>query len=283
VDLRTARQLLREQVKAEFQVVGPGQIRPWEIHLGAGARDRLKDQPLYLRVKFNTAEGTEKGTYYASWAIGSEGKTRPWKSSVMSLAPDAFHEFLIPPNLFDENGTLIIVFTNPNQTALLFSLEDGLEVLYRVGGFGPNFVRGLGVVLCWMALFAALGLAAASLLSFPVAAFLSLALLTLGLSSGTLSNVVSEGTIMGYDGENRTQGHSPADNVIVPAFRAALSVINLVEQFSPIDSLSTGRTITWAQLSLAVAQIVLLLGGLLGGIGIFIFNRRELATAQGNH
>ena len=282
VDLKIARQLLREQVKAEFQIVAPGQIRPWEIHLGS-ALERLKDQPLYLRVKFNTADGTQKGTYYASWAIGSEGQTQPWKSSVMSLAPDTFHEFSIPPNLYDEKGTLIIVFTNPNESALLFSLDDGLEVLYRVGGFGPNFVRGLGIILCWMALFAALGLASASSLSFPVAAFLSLALLTMGLSSGTLSNVVTDGTIMGYDGENRTMGHTPADDIVVPAFRGALKVINLVEQFSPIDSLSTGRTITWSQLGLAVGQIVLLMAGLLGVIGIFIFNRRELATAQGNH
>jgi hypothetical protein len=34
-------------------------------------------------------------------------------------------------------------------------------------------------------------------------------------------------------------------------------------------------------MGLALAQIVLLLGGLLAVIGIFIFNHRELATAQG--
>ena len=91
----------------------------------------------------------------------------------MSLAPDTFHEFQIPPNLFDANGVLTIMFRNENQTALLFSLDDGIEVLYREGGFGLNFVRGIGIIFCWMALLAALGLAAASFLSFPVAAFLS--------------------------------------------------------------------------------------------------------------
>ena len=53
----------------------------------------------------------------------------------MSLAPDTFHEFEIPPNLFDDKGVLTIVFANPNNTALLFPLEDGMEVLYRQGGF----------------------------------------------------------------------------------------------------------------------------------------------------
>jgi hypothetical protein len=59
-------------------------------------------------------------------------------------------------------------------------------------------------------------------------------------------------------------------------------VINLAKEFSPVDSLSTGRCITWAQLGLAFAQIILLLGGVLALGGIALFTRRELATAQGN-
>jgi hypothetical protein len=59
-------------------------------------------------------------------------------------------------------------------------------------------------------------------------------------------------------------------------------MVNLVKNFSPIDSLSSGRSITWTELGLAFAQIVLLLGGIIGVIGIGLFNRRELATAQGN-
>ena len=73
----------------------------------------------------------------------------------------------------------------------------------------------------------------------------------------------------------------PVDFVVIPLFRALLWLINLAKEFSPIDSLSTGRSITWGQLSLAFGQIVLLLGGLIALIGIAIFSRRELATAQG--
>ena len=83
----------------------------------------------------------------------------------------------IPPDLFDDEWRADHHLRNANQTALLFPLEDGLEVLYREGGFGLNFARGLGIIFCWMALLAALGLMAASFLSFPVAAFFSLAML----------------------------------------------------------------------------------------------------------
>jgi hypothetical protein len=69
---------------------------------------------------------------------------------------------------------------------------------------------------------------------------------------------------------------------LIPLFKGFLVIINLVKNFSPIDSLSSGRSISWTDLGLAFGQIVLLLGGIIGAIGIGLFNRRELATAQGN-
>jgi hypothetical protein len=71
------------------------------------------------------------------------------------------------------------------------------------------------------------------------------------------------------------------DFVVIPVFRAVLSVINLAKGFSPVDSLSTGRSISWAQLGLAFTQIILLLGGIIAVSGMTILTRRELATAQG--
>jgi hypothetical protein len=93
---------------------------------------------------------------------------------------------------------------------------------------------------------------------------------------------VSNGTVGVGNEETGTAGHSPADAVLIPAFKGILTVINLSENFSPVDSLSSGRSIPWSELGAAFGQIVLLLGGIIGLIGIFLFNRRELATAQGN-
>jgi hypothetical protein len=157
-----------------------------------------------------------------------------------------------------------------------------MEVLYPEGGFALNFARGLGIIFCWMAFLAALGLAAASFLSFPVAAFFSMAILVIGLSSGTLAEAVESGTVVGGNGETGAMGHSIADMVLIPLFKGFLVVISLAKSFSPIDSLSSGRSISWTELGTAFGQIVLLLGGIIGVIGIVLFNRRELATAQGN-
>ena len=281
VDVPEVRRQIREQVKADLQLVPPGYTRPWRIDLGL-VKNFLRNQPLQLRVKFNSPQGKSSDIYLAMWQAGVPGTARFWQSEPMRLAPNTINEFQIPANLFDDQGVLTVVFMNPNNLSLLFPLEDGLEVLYPQGSFELNYARGLGIIFCWMALLAALGLMAASFLTFPVAAFFSLALLLIGLSSGTLAEAVGSGTVAAGNAETGVLGHTAADVVLIPLFKGLLVIINLAGKFSPIDSLSSGRSISWTDLGLAFGQIVLLLGGLLSVIGIGLFQRRELATAQGN-
>ena len=280
VDLKTVRSQIRDQVLAANQVVPPNMLRRWKIDLGL-RRFTLKDEPLFLRIKFYAAQTNATGTYLGIWEVGppdTAGRGR----AVQSLSAATFHEFKIPPNLFDAQGVLTIDFQNRNDQALLFPLEDGFEVLYREGGFALNFARGLGIILCWLALLASLGLAAASLLSFPVAAFASASLLLVGLSSGTLAGAVQSGTITTVNEETGAASRSVLDYVLIPFFKVLLRVLELVQSFSPVDALSTGRSIPWGTLGLAALQVVVVLGGALAVVGILIFNRRELATAQGN-
>ncbi len=280
VDVPEVRKQIREMVKGDFQLVPPGTPHGWRINLGF-AKNYLAGKPLQLRVKFNSAQKSPSGTFTLLWAVGTPEIKKLWRSEPMSLAPDTFHEFPIPPDMFDKGGLLTISVLNPNNVSLLFPLDEGMEVLYPEGGFALNFARGLGIIFCWLALMAALGLMAASFLSFPVAAFFSLAMLVIVMSSGTLADAIESGSVAAGDEEKGIAGHSPADVVLIPAFKGMLSVIRLVQNYSPIDALSTGRSITWLELTTAFAQIVLLIGGIFAVVGIYFFNRRELATAQG--
>jgi len=280
VDVPEVRKQIREQVKADFQIVPPSYERVWKIDLGA-AKNSLAGRPLQLRVKFNSAQKSPSGTFLARWLVGEPQKTKFWQSEPMSLAPDTFHEFAIPPDLFDANGVLTITFANPNNTALLFPMDEGLEVLYPAGGFAPNFARGLGIIFCWMALLAAIGLMAASFLSFPVASFFALAMLVVVFCSGTLADAIDSGSVAAGNEETGQAGHSAMDVVLLPAFKGVLAVISLVKSFSPVEALSTGRLISWTELATAFMQVVLLVGGFFAVAGMIFFNRRELATAQG--
>lgn len=274
------RQQIAEGMKAYVQNLPPGYEQSWKIDLGF-AKNFLRDQPLYLRVKFNTAQNSPSGTFDVLWRVGVPQETMFWQTPApMSLAPDTFHEFEIPANLFDENGVLTVTAFNPNPVSLLFTVEDGIEVLYREGGFALNFARGLGIIFCWMALLATLGLAAASFLSFPVAAFVAVSALVLVFSTSTMANAVAEGTIMNYNQETGEKGSSPFDVIVIPTFKGILFVINMAKDYSPIDALSSGRSIAWTELGRAFVQIVLVLGGAIAAFGVWMFSRRELATAQ---
>jgi hypothetical protein len=276
-DVPEMRKQIRELVKADLQLVPPGYSRSWQIDLGL-AKTFLRGRPLQLRVKFNVAERNPTGTFIALWQVGVPEKTALWRSEPMSLAHDTFHEFQIPPDLFDRAGVLTVSFVNVNNTSLLFPIEDGVEVLYPESNFTLNFARGLGILFCWMALLAALGLMAASFLTFPVAAFFSLALVVMVLSSRTLAEAVEAGTVAAGHSENGVIGSSPLDVMLIPMFKGALVVIGLVQNFSPVDALSSGRSISWTELGRAFVQIVLLLGGAFSLAGILLFNRRELAV-----
>ena len=281
VDVPEVRRQIHEGVKADAQVVPPSYTKSWQIDLGA-AKNYLKGRPLQLRIKFNASQKNASDTYLGHWQIGVPQKTLLWQSEVMSLAQDTFHEFSIPPDLFDADGVLTVSFVNDNETiAMLFPMDDGIEVLYPEGGFALNYVRGLAVIFCWMALLSALGLMAASFLSFPVATFFALGLIIVGLSCGTLSESVESGSVGAGNEETGQAGHSMADIVLIPVFKAILGVAGFLKTSSPIDSLSTGRSITWLELGTVFGQIVGVTGGGIAVIGMLLFNRRELAAAQG--
>src|SRR5476649_1261200 len=78
-DLAEVKKQIREQVKAELEVVQPGYTsRPWQIDLGF-AKNFLRDKPLQLRAKFNAAQKSPNGTFLAMWQVGVLGTTNFWR------------------------------------------------------------------------------------------------------------------------------------------------------------------------------------------------------------
>ncbi len=281
----TSDSLLRQEAVASLkranELVPPGRLIKWDLDLSSVA-DRIKDQPLHLRVRFFSSDfqpSVTNMTMQTDFEVGSPDRSRQFTYD-RPMAPESFHEFPIRPNLFNDKGILRVSFANHNRATVLFPLEDGLEVLYPEGGFALNFTRALGVILCWLALLAAVGLCGASFLSFPVAAFLVFTLLIVMSSGNLISEIVTEGTISGVDHETGQKSFGYLDWFLVPLFKLLLFVVDGVQSVSPIDALSAGRTVSWGQLFGAFARITLAFGGLFFLLGSIIFTRRELATAQ---
>ncbi len=278
LDPAMVRREIRDQLRARQETVAPNYRRMWDVDLAAH-RTRLTGQPLHLRVKFHTASLKNDTSYQTVWVLGNVESGR-FARIPKQLTSMVFHEFAIPPDLIGSDGRLHIECENRDPNTLLFPLEDGLEVLFPEGGFAGNYVRALLVVACWLALLTASGLAAASFLSFIIASLLAMTLLLLAVSGNTFGGVLEDGTLLGTDHETGAANSRALDGVALPVYRVLHALTQTLTSVSPIERLSEGRTITWAQLADAVARIILLGGGLTAAAGIFIFNRRELAREQ---
>ena len=107
---------------------------------------------------------------------------------------------------------------------------------------------------------------------------MSLGILLITASTGTLEQIIEEEGITGINHETgRKDESSPLDRVAMTFSKGVLSITDLIWGYSPVDHLSSGRTITWTSLATAFTGIVLLMGGLIMALGAFLFHRRELA------
>ena len=281
LDPEFVKRQLRALAKAQQETLAPNYERIWDLDLGA-RRFFLRDQTLFLRVKFHAASQNDAGLFNTVWVIGdaASGET---VQIPRQMAADSFQEFPIPPNLFSADGKLHIQCVNRDSTTLLFPLEDGLELLYPGGGFALNYARGAGIIFCWLALIAAMGLAASTFLSFPVATLLAVSLLLLGLSGGMFSEVLQEGTFLGLNDDTGQPQSQALDWLFLPVFRVVAFAVNQITSFSPVESLVTGRSIGWLELGRAAWQIVALAGGVFAVTGIAIFKRRQLGQQSLNN
>jgi hypothetical protein len=284
VDQAQLKKQIFEMLKHQFQLVPQSMMREWDIPLGVNPAE-LKDKPLYLRTKFiamshnSTFEDTR--TFPMFWEVGPMDSPQSWRV-VMLMTPNVFHEIEVPPNLLDENGHLQVRFMNNQNETFYFDVNEGMEVLYRQGGFLANYLKGLMILFCWLALLAAIGLSASSFLSFPVASFFAVSVLILGLSTGTMNQVIEEGGITGVDHETgKVEQRGVFDHISVFFFKELKNLTEVVLNFSPVELLSEGRAVTWWMVFKAVGQVVILVGGIFVALGVYCFSRRELALPSG--
>lgn len=179
----------------------------------------------------------------------------------------------IPAGLISDEGELDVVFLNfdpqgsPSQNAVHVRIEwADVFVMYPVGGFTGNFIRGVAMMVSLQMFLAALSMLAGSFLSMPVATLTTFVLLLLGL-------------LKGFVGDATNLQFAP-DVLSVVGYVVSKLVYGLLPDFAltnPGQSLVEGMRIGLDRLGRAIGFV-----GLLGSAmallpaGI-IFSRRELA------
>ena len=237
----------------------------------------------------------DKYPIYYQYAPGRE--MRSWMGR--ELDARSYHEIPLSgfktsaesesPMFFDDNEIMTVALYNGSPAKLkvpfldtqLKNQGDGVEVLYEEASFSVNYMRALGIVFAWLGALAALGLFAASFMSFAMSAFTCLGVLIISFCVGLMQDVVEDGTVMQtYTGGQRDSSY--VDSFAVPAFKVMVSIIKPVKDYSPIEKLTEGRSITWGELMRAYGYIWGITGLTLGVLGSFILSRRQLAITSTN-
>ena len=213
------------------------------------------------------------------------------------------HTIDLPVSAITPDGTLRLTMANRNlvmpgedrPTSISFTPGKGLEVLYRVGGFGGNFLRCLVVMWAKLAMLAAVALAAAAWLGFPTALLTSLMVFVTAVASAFFADAIDI-----YTGLDRR------DATLVSMLRLRLGIfaerlqkvewweaiktvgsyfadmfLSLVPSFADYDSVTQvagGRVVPLAEVGFAILLLGVLYPLLLLGIGWFFLERRDLVS-----
>jgi hypothetical protein len=253
-------------------------------------------QPIQLRFKPRISGDTDRGFVYLRMRINGRDYPDPVTGGpVIKLAEDNFHVLDIPANVIDEAGGITIDIFNPNpESTLRFNPKDGVEVLYRVGGFEGNLVRSLGIIWIRLMFLAMLGLAAGAYLGFPVASLLCLLIYFAAAGSAYLAESLQfyaafpKATLSLPDQIAwliskvlKLFGEGDYYELFKMLIKAIASGFLLVTpsfgDFNPTPLVSDGRLVPWGMLGNAAWRAGLVWTGSVGFLGWVIFRARELA------
>lgn len=267
-----ARRLLTKRLQLEKRAAVVGGTLLWEFQ-NVRPTDP-NNQSLFIRFKYDVSVTPPDEQAYGDWQIGD---LRGFKTGTQVATPiyrtyprrdpiRKFREIEVPADAVAKDGYLAVAFMNPplNGTAVLFPIEDGLEVLYKADSFLGNYVRAALLILFRLVYLACLGVLAASFLSFPVAMLFCLVLFATGAASGALIES------FGYMSEN-------ASRIYSYTIQNLMHLLPRFDSYNPTQYLIPARLISWRLIGEVVLVMVFLKAVALLILSLVIFSFRELA------
>ncbi|MSQ90030.1 MAG: ABC transporter permease [Phycisphaerales bacterium] len=240
---------------------------------------RAAAQPV-LRYTFHNGIDSSHAMYPAVFLFGEA------KPIFVNYVPILTNVVSIPLEAITPEGTLTLRIFNggvtnagefyPAPNPMNFD-DNGLEVLHRVGGFEGNFFRAMLIDWVKLIFIAALGVASASVLSFPVAVMLSFTVFMVGSMSPFLA-VALENYSVTYEAP-----------FVIQAFQYGVrSLVGFVQwglapfaQSGSATDLVDGKAITWWSVCVVVGQVGIAWTLFVFTLGVFAFNRKEIAIYSG--
>jgi hypothetical protein len=210
-------------------------------------------------------------------------------------------EINIPSEVIGKDGNLLVQFRNltigqknaaePERRvghAVAFSLKTGVELLAPSGTFFGNILRGALLMLIRLAMIAIIGVAANTILHFPVAVLLLIAVISYGYGKSFMDKQIDKAFTpsakevreMTQDPSKKMELTGPAywlkKTFIQPILKIAIKIPANFSDTDPIPDYVDGRTVSFNRIGIAAFWYLLIRGGIAFGLGALCFYRREI-------
>jgi len=231
------------------------------------------NQSLFIRFKYDVSVNPPDLQVYGKWIAGDVRQIRygtrietPIRDFDRKDLVRTFHEIEVPGDVVADDGYLAIGFFNVplNRTVVFFPLEDGLEILYKSGTFGANFLRAVLLILLRLIFLAVLAILASTFLSLPVAILLCLVI----FFTGTVSGFVLDSFDFLSEGLSEVYSYT---------LRPILTLLPQFDRFNPSGFLISGRLLSWFLLARVAGVMICIKAALLMLIALVIFRYKEIA------
>ena len=258
---------LTQQAQLAKRAAGVGQVLLWEFE-----NVEPLAESMFIRFKYDVSVNPPDSQVWGRWfagdyqyfKYGTQSKTPIYDEVHKHSVRDA-HEIQIPAEVVPEHGHLAIAFMNAplNSVAIIFP-PDGLEVLYKAGSFGSNFIRAILMILFRLIFLACLGILAASFLSFPVAIlFCFVIFFTASFSGFVLDSFTFLSANIGA--------------VYSYSLKWIIQLLPQFDKFNPTKFMIPARLISWSFLAKCGVFMVCIKAFLVLILTLIIFSYREIA------
>jgi len=262
---------LKDTIRASMFSAEPGGMVMWEFY---NVKPLDPNDTLFIRLKFNASQMAPDNLFYGVWYVGDyrqvqyaqEQAKTPISAVPRKDVAKTVREFQVPASAVAEDGYLAVVFYNEpvNNSTIIFTEDEGLEVLYKAGSFTDNYCRAVLVIFSRLVFFAVLGVSLTTWLGFPVAILFCFVVFFTGVINGFVTNSFD------YIAESLQTLYNFTLKPLIwllPKFDESHNINKYI-----IDAKLIGnRFLIVALGSLAIKSVLLLLAGFI------IFARREIA------
>jgi hypothetical protein len=270
--------------EARWRIVGPYETRVFEFR--NVLCDRSPENEIHVRYKTRVIDPPPDEIFRALWIAGDVSKGTPVYRIPVRHIVARYHTFRFPADAVAADNTLTIYFRNQSlfpdepqfHNVLEFRKSEEVEALFVVGSFEGNFLRLVTLMQCKLAFLAAVALLMTTVFSFPVACLGSFTVYVFAAGQSFLAEALD------WASNDYAAMFTSGKEFLVAAFSFMTTIIYWIvpnfAEFDAVESFVNGRNVSLVWVLNGLVWLVLVKSGLVLGLAMLLFHRREVAEVS---